>query len=191
MAKFRLTEEQRRLLRAQLCSAEDVDLYRRTLALLQVDEGRSPAEVSRSLGVGSSSVYNWLNAFARSPQPNVLFDRRGQGRPSLWTDPLDKLLRDALRQSPDVWGYRGGNWTVPLLQTHLGRQGGIRISAPTIRRKLRQWGYAWNSSRYMLVEGPELKQGAVDSVADKPAALASGCQTAMQRQTAAVRLCSG
>src|SRR5882724_7452335 len=103
MAKFCLTDGQRRLLRAQLYSTDDVDFYRRTHALLEVGQGRSPAEVSRSLGVSMSSIYNWMDAFTRNPQPNAVMDHRGQGRPSLWTDPLKKLLREALEQTPNAW----------------------------------------------------------------------------------------
>src|SRR6266849_4436613 len=107
---FHLTEEQRRQLRAQLCSTNDVDVYRRTLALLEVDEGRSPAKVSRSLGVSCSSVYNWMNTFGRVPHLDALADHRGHGRSSLWTDSLENLLRDAMRQTPDAWCYQPAHW---------------------------------------------------------------------------------
>jgi len=155
MAKFHLTDEQRRFLRAQLNSTDDVNLYRRTLALLEVDQGRSPADISRSLGVSCSSVYNWLDAFETTPQPSALTDHRGQGRPSLWTDLLDKLLRETLRQSPAAMGYQALGWTVPLLQMHLTQHGGKRLSDPTIRRKLHEMGYVWEHSRFVAAPAPE------------------------------------
>lgn len=165
MTRFHLTAEQRRLLRAQLCSTEDVDLYRRTLALLEVDQGRSPAEVSRSLGVSCSSVYNWLDIFATLPRPSALVDRRGQGRPSLWADPLQKLLCEALEKTPDSLGYQGESWTVPLLQMHLVRHGEKWLSDPTIRRKLHELGYVWEHSRYVLTGTPEYGKQVPDSAA--------------------------
>lgn len=147
---FHLTEEQRRQLRAQLCSTDDVDIYRRTLALLEVAEGRSPTKVSRSLGVSCSSVYNWLNAFESVPHPDALADHRGHGRSSLWTESLEKILREALQQAPATWGYEAAHWTVPLLQAHLNCHGGILFSDPTIRRKLRQCGYIWAGCGFVL-----------------------------------------
>ena len=155
MIKFCLTDEQRRLLRGQLNSTQDINLYRRILALLEVDRGRSPADISRSLGVSCSSVYNWLDAFETTPQPSALTDHRGQGRPSLWTDPLEKLLREILRQSPAAMGYQALGWTVPLLQMHLTQHGGKRLSDPTIRRKLHKMGYIWEHSRYVAAPAPE------------------------------------
>lgn len=151
--KFHLTEDQRRQLRAQLCSADDVDVYRRTLALLEVAEGRSPAKVSRSLGVSCSSVYNWLNAFESVPHPDALADHRGHGRSSLWTESLEKTLHEALQKTPDVLGYQAKHWTVPLLQAHLECHGGTSLSDPTIRRKLRRCGYVWGSLGYVLNNG--------------------------------------
>lgn len=187
MIKFRLTDEQRRLLRAQLNSTEDINLYRRTLALLEVDQGRPPADISRSLGVSCSSVYNWLDAFGTTPQPSALTDHRGQGRPSLWTDPLDRLLRDALRQSPVAWGYQAVNWSVPLLQTHLSDHGGVMVSDPTIRRKLRQSGYVWKSFRYVLTTDRESNQETPNSVPGHAVVFAPSNQTDTQYRGLAAR----
>jgi transposase len=148
---FHLTDEQRRQLRAQLCSTDDVEVFRRTLALLEVHEGLSPEKISRTLGVSRSSVYNWLNAFERMPHPRAVTDHRGHGRSSLWTNALETLLREALQQSPHACGHQAAHWTVPLLQTHLHRQGGQRLSEPTIRRKLRRSGYAWQRAGYVQI----------------------------------------
>jgi len=159
MTRFHLTVEQQRLLRAQLCSTDDVDLYRRTFALLEVGQGRSPAKTAGALGVSCSSIYNWMDAFARNPQPNAVMDHRGQGRPSLWTDSLKKLLREALEQAPGVWGYQSTGWTVPLLQTHLERHGGKCLSALTIRRKLHEWDYTWKQFGYVLLAKESVLNG--------------------------------
>jgi transposase len=173
MAKFRLTDEQQRLLRAQLCSTDDVDFYRRTQALLEVGRGRSPAEVSRSLGVSCSSIYNWLGAFARNPQPGAVMDHRGQGRPSLWTEPLKKLLQEALEQEPGAWGYQSKGWTVPLLQTHLERHGGQWLSTLTIRRKLHECGYVWKQFGYVLTGESLPNEKKPDSLTGQVVALPS------------------
>lgn len=156
MQKFRLTEGQRRLLRGQLYSTDDVDLYRRTLALLEVDQGRSPTDVARSLGVSSSSVYNWMGAFGSNPQMGAIMDHRGQGRHSLWTDPLNILLSEVLEQAPNALGYQSTGWTVPLLQAHLERHGGKLLSTSTIRRKLHELGYIWSQFSYVLAREPGL-----------------------------------
>jgi transposase len=182
MTRFHLTKEQERLLRAQLCSTDDVDLYRRTVALLEIGQGRCATEIANALGVSCSSVYNWLNAFEANPKPAALVDQRGQGRPSLWSDSLQNLLRSALAQAPDALGYQVTDWTVPLLQEHLCRQSGKRLSTLTIRRKLHQWGYVWKEFGYVLT-GKSVFNGKIsDSLAGQVTALPLNGDTVAQYQ---------
>jgi transposase len=55
-----LTPWQRRHLERQLKTTPDARLYRRTLAVLEVDRGKPIAEVARTLGVTPRSVYSWI-----------------------------------------------------------------------------------------------------------------------------------
>ena len=180
---FYLTAEQRQLLRGQLRSTNDIDLYRRTLALLEADQGRSPIAVAHSLGVSRSSVYNWLKVFTETPQPDSLADHRGHGRPSLWTDTLERILWEALLHPPDLWGLEGADWTVPLLRAHLVRQTGKCVSETTIRRRLHQQGYVWDNSRFVPSHGAERGTNTFEfrpvvSGAAKPAIFADNRRTA-------------
>jgi transposase len=64
MSRFKLKPWQRRRLRRQLKAAEDARTYRRTLAVLELDRGRTAADVAAMLGVTRQSVHNWAAAFA-------------------------------------------------------------------------------------------------------------------------------
>src|SRR5437868_10575517 len=66
MSQLTLTSWQRRRLRRQLKDTTDVCLYRRTLAVLEVDHGRSVADIARMLGMTRQSVYNWLRAYRQA-----------------------------------------------------------------------------------------------------------------------------
>jgi transposase len=155
MSVVQLTPSQRRRLRAQLRRADDASYYRRLLAVLELDRGRSVAEVADLLRVTRQSVYNWASAFAAYPDPTTLQDHYGPGRPSAWTEELRALLLASLGQRPDEWGYAGVNWTVPLLQEQLYRHGGRWLSDDTIRRELDRLGYVWKRFRYVLPPDPE------------------------------------
>jgi transposase len=155
MSIVRLTPWQRRKLRLELRRADDASHYRRLLAVLELDRGRTVAEVAASLGVTRQSVYNWACSFAAFPDPEALRDRYGVGRPTAWSDELEALLLDSLRRRPDELGYAGLNWTVPLLQEHLYRRGGVWLSDDTIRRRLDRLGYVWKRFRYVLPPDPE------------------------------------
>jgi transposase len=150
-----LTAWQRRQLRTQLRRAERASYSRRLLARLKLDRGKSVAEVADLLRVSRQSVYNWASAFTADPDPAVLQDQYGVGRPRAWTEDLQALLRAGLERRPDEVGCAGLNGTVPLLQDYLYRRGGRRLSEDTIRRELDRLDYVWKRFRYVLPPDPQ------------------------------------
>lgn len=78
MSQFHLTTWQRHRLRRQLAEAEDVRLYRRTLAVLEFDYGRTVADIARMLGVTRQTVYNWVEAYTEIGDPRALEDNHGE-----------------------------------------------------------------------------------------------------------------
>jgi len=150
MSMLNLKPWQRRQLRQQLKAAGDVRTYQRTLALLELDRGRSATDVANMLGVTRQSVHNWAIAFAREPEPTLLFGNSRRGRPAVLTEQTVSCLPLLMRQSPQNLGYSRTDWTVPLLQQELQKGWGFRPSDETVRRGLRQLGFVWKRPRYVL-----------------------------------------
>jgi transposase len=158
MDRLTLTYWQRRRLERQLNTAQDARLYRRTLAVLEVAQGKSVAEVARALGVTRRSVYYWVETYGQEHDPQSLCDDPRSGRPSLWTEESQMLFGTLLGQSPQNLGYAAVEWTVPLLQEHLRRSTGQWFSADTVRRELQRQRYVWKRARYVLDPDPELEK---------------------------------
>jgi transposase len=150
-----LTAAQRRRLRRQLHQTPDARVYRRTLALLEVGQGKPVADVARTLQVARRTVYYWVEAYAQGHDPAALIDAPRPGRPSLWTEEARSLLCELLAGPPDRRGYFAANWTVPLLREELRHGTGARFSDDTLRRELHRLGYAWKRPRYVLAPDPE------------------------------------
>jgi len=155
MIDVRLTSSRRRQFSARLRATDDASYIRRLMAILALDEGESVSEVAEKLGVVRQTIYNWARAFESGGDATALEDRYAGGRPSVWTEQLRTLLLAALRQRPNELGFPGPNWTVPLLQAHLERCSGRRLSDDTIRRQLERLDYVWKRSRYVLPPDPE------------------------------------
>jgi transposase len=171
MSIVQLTARQRRELRDELHRARQAGYYRRLLAVLELDRGLSVAAVVAALGVTRQSVYNWAGAFAACPDPAVLQDLYGIGRPSLWTPKMEALLLTSLQECPADVGLVGVNWTVALLQEHLYRRSRRWLSGDTIRRALGCLGYVWKRFRYVLPLDPLREKKTPDPpVAARPAA---------------------
>src|SRR3954452_25513042 len=150
-----LTAKQRFRLRETRDSTDDADILRRTLAILQLDQGASVAAVAAQLGATRQTIYNWLDHYLASPTPRALRDRRGHAHVTAWDEDLLAVLRCALERPPSSWGYRDLEWTVGLLREHLARWDGRWWSDTTLRRQLHQLGYAWKRPRYVLLPDPQ------------------------------------
>jgi transposase len=166
MSRSTLTHWQRRRLRQQLKSTSDARTYRRTLAVLELDRGRSAADIAAMLGVTRQSVHNWAAAFAHDPDPSTLRDEDRSGRPALLAEQTDGLLPSLMDRSPQDLGYPHTDWTVPLLQRQLEKGLGLRPSDETVRRGLRRLGYVWKRPRYVLDPDPEREKKTADSPAN-------------------------
>src|SRR5436305_11469600 len=105
MSRLNLTPWQRRRLRRQLAQTRDARLFRRTLAVLEFDHGRSAADIARMLGVTRQTVYDWIEAYTEDHDPASLEDRAGQGRPRLLDEDQEHLLETLLAASPQDLGY--------------------------------------------------------------------------------------
>lgn len=92
MQTSRLNRRQRRQLRTQAKNAKDAQIVRRAIALLELDEGRSAAEVAATLGVTRQTMYNWRARLEAADVPGALRDRSGRGRRSVWTEPVRRFL---------------------------------------------------------------------------------------------------
>jgi transposase len=170
MSELSLTPWQRRRLQRQLRQTGDARVYRRTLALLQVDRGLPLSQVAEELLVSRQSVYNWIREYARDHDPTALADRDRPGRPSYWGEGVRQELRWLMRQTPDRLGYFATAWTAPLLLEELEQSLGVRPCARTLRRELGRLGYVWKRGRYALDPDPALEKKTADPPEGPPPA---------------------
>jgi transposase len=145
-----LKAPERRRLERQLGSALTVRIYRRTLALLEIAQGRAVTDVARMLRVSRVAVYQWLALYSESRDPAALVDRHRGGRPTFWTDGTEAILQDALEHPPDALGYLAVNWTTRLLKEHVEERSGRAVSEATVRRQVRRLEYVWKRPRHTL-----------------------------------------
>ena len=170
MRRIFLTDDQRLQLQEQLKNTRDAQVYRRTLALLAVDQGRSISDIAALLQIGRRSLYYWMDRYNACRNPSALYHQPGQGRPSLWTKGQVATLNSALRRSPQALGYPASGWTTSLLQEYLFHCTGRIVSENTLRRQLHDLGYVWKRFRYVLTADPDKEKKKAYSASNKGAA---------------------
>jgi transposase len=170
MTRLHLTAGQRSGLERQLAATRDATVYCRTLAVLEVAQGRTVTEIASLLRVSRVSIHQWLARYGRDRDPGSLLDHRGGNHPSLWTPDLRDALRQALAGSPDQLGYQAVEWTCVLLREHLAAATGETLSAASVRRQLAELGFVWKRPRYVLEPDPEReKKTRAPAALEKPA----------------------
>jgi transposase len=185
MSRLNLTLWQRRRLRRQLGETRDARLFRRTLAVLEFDYGRSAADIARMLGVTRQTVYDWIETYTQDHDPASLEDQAGRGRPPVLDEDHEHLLEALLASSPQDYGYPHVSWTLPLLQEVLEIATELRVSQATLRRALHRMDYLWKRPRYDLVPDPEREKKTPDSPANPgPAAAQRGVGPGRDRPAA-------
>ena len=159
MSRLNLTSWQRRRSGAQLAETRDARLFRRTLAVLEFDHGRSAADIARMLGVTRQSIYDWVEAYTQDRDPASLEDEGGRGRHPQLDEDQEHLLEALLAVSPQDLGYPHVSWTVPLLREVLEIAAEQRVSDDTLRRALHRLDYEFGAPPDDLANGNQRVPG--------------------------------
>ncbi|WNG21797.1 helix-turn-helix domain-containing protein [Cystobacter fuscus] len=165
-AELGLTAYDRRKLERALRQARDARYFRRLLAIKLIAEGKGPGEVAHLAALSRPAVYFWLERYLAARTPSALLDAPRSGRPRKAPRLTSRRLRRVVRSSPERAGWASHGWTVPLLRSHLQRQG-FEVSPRTLRRRLHEAGLAWKRPRYVYVTAaphPGQKKGALSAV---------------------------
>ncbi|WP_238539758.1 helix-turn-helix domain-containing protein [Corallococcus macrosporus] len=165
-AELGLTAYDRRKLERALRQSRDARHFRRLLAIKLIAEGKAPGEAAHLAALSRPAVYFWLERYLTERTASALVDAPRSGRPRKAPRLTIQRLRRVVRTSPEKAGWASHGWTVPLLCTHLKRQG-FEVSPRTLRRRLHEAGLAWKRPRYVYATAaphPGQKKGALFAV---------------------------
>lgn len=118
----------------------DVLEQRRYRALALLQQGLSPVEVARRVGVDRRSVRRWKAAVRRRGQGSL----RAQpvpGRPSRLTARQRRMLERALLRGAEAAGFPTPLWTCPRVADWIRRRLGIRYHPDHVCRLLHRLGF--------------------------------------------------
>jgi transposase len=161
-----LTAYDTRKLERALRRARDARHFRRLLAVKLIAEGKGPGEAAHLVALSRPAVYFWLERYLAQRAPSALLDAPRQGRPRKAPRLTAERLRKLVQGSPQKAAWASDGWTVPLLCTHLKRQG-FELSPRTLRRRMHAAGLAWKRPRYVYATAaahPGQKKGALSAV---------------------------
>ncbi len=122
--------------------------------ILLSSRGYAVPEIAQIFECDEATVREWISRFEAEGLPG-LKDRPRHGRPPRADAAARERLRRTVRAGPQGAGYRGGTWTVPLLQIHLVVVEGLSLSCATVRRLLVRLGFRWRRPKLALPQDPQ------------------------------------
>ena len=110
---------------------------RAQMVLLSVEQQYQAQEIAAIVRESHQTVLRWLKRF-QAEGVDGLSDAPRSGRPARTTAAYREQLVTAVRQRPRSLGLEYSLWTCQRLAEYLAEQTGIRVSADTIERLLRE-----------------------------------------------------
>lgn len=129
------TWEEKETFRAQVARIKDAATRIRFLVILHTAEGYSQSQIAEMLACSIRTVARVQQRF-REHGVEGLMDRRGDNGNAKVTEDYIWALIEAVRGSPQDYGYPRPTWTQELLVKVLAERTGIRISISTMSRLL-------------------------------------------------------
>ncbi len=128
----------------------------RALALLQ--QGKSPVEVARQLGVDRRSVRRWKSTAQRRGR-KALTARPASGRPARLQAGQKQVLRRALLRGAQAAGFENDLWTCRRVAQWIQQRFGIRYERTHVCRLLHGLGFTPQKPQRRAVERDETAIG--------------------------------
>ena len=114
------------------------DLRKRAIASIQ--DGQSPKEVARVLGIGVTTVYGWLARYRNGGWGSLDASKRGGRPPKLDGDALKWIYETVTMKNPQQLKFTFALWTAKMIMEIIYRQFRIRLSKASVCRLLNQLG---------------------------------------------------
>src|SRR5215470_12320258 len=111
----------------------------RKRAVQSVQDGESPEDVARVLGISRSTIYNWLAQYRRGGW-GALDAKPLSGRPPKLDGKKLKWIYDAVTKSPLQMKFEYALWTREMVAVLIKRKFNITLSLASVGRLLAQLG---------------------------------------------------
>ena len=122
-------------------------LFRRTTALLLLNEGLTQEFVANTLGVVTRAVQKWV-ALYFSKGVRALSPKKSPGRPSYLSREQKKQLKEQIQEGPQKNGYAGNVWTSAMIQEHIQKHFGAFYHLKYISQLLRRMGLSYIKPKF-------------------------------------------
>ena len=152
------------------------DLRHRGVSAVQ--EGESPEDVVRVLGISRATIYGWLARYRQGGWGQLDAKKRG-GRPTKLDGRAMAWIYKVVQKDPRQYEFKFALWTSLMVKEVIYRKFGVRLSKSSVCRLLSQMGLSaqrplWRAyqqdpqkvEHWLKTEFPKIKREALKNKAD-------------------------
>ena len=129
--------------------ANDLNTWRRAVAVMSYIEGKKVALIKDDIGVDRSTVNKWL-IWYNADGIDGLRTRKSTGAPPRLDATQKKDLASLIEQSPQKVGFTSGVWTGPMIARLIKKRYGVTYNIRYVPRLLHQLGFSVQRPRKRL-----------------------------------------
>lgn len=123
-------------------------LIQRLTALLMLHDGLDTYTIAGRLGVSTTAVYDWRDAFLVKRWES-LTRRRSSGRPPKLSQRQRLRLKELVLAGPEKAGYETGCWNTALIQDLIQREFGQTYNVHYLSTLLSTLGFSYQKARFI------------------------------------------
>ena len=112
----------------------------RKRGVMAVQNGESPEDVARILGISRVTIYNWLALYRAGGWASLDARKRGGRKPKLDGKAMAWLYKAITGKTPDQYKFPFVLWTSKLVARLIKERLGIRLSKASVCRLMNQLG---------------------------------------------------
>ena len=105
-----------------------------------VQNGESPEDVARILGISRGTIYNWLALYRSGGWDALDANKRGGRKPKLDAKAMEWLYKAITNKTPEQYRFPFVLWTSKLVGKLIKERFGIKLSKASVCRLLNQLG---------------------------------------------------
>lgn len=182
--EIRLTAGQRQSLERQRAAATSPRVWARITSILILAAQVPAKKVAAFLGVCLDSITNWKQRWLQGGHFRFK-DRAHTGRKSRADARYRKLLKEAVKQGPQAYGYLFTVWSVARLAAHMALETHVRLGPNRVRELLHELGYVCGRPKHTLKSRQNRRK--VRAAKRRLDALKKGLSTAPRRRSCGSR----
>jgi len=126
----------------------DLQLVKRMLAILSLDEGESPGRISQILRVSTEAIRQWIVSYLTRGLKGLANGKK-PGRPKKLTKSQRRELCRLIKAGPEKSGFCGGCWRSPMIQQLIYDQFGVFFNVKYISELLKNLGFSYQKAQFV------------------------------------------